>query len=369
MNKRINEYYKKLSDVKEKLMYYKSPLILYDDDPDGVSSFILMFRYLKDAYYTLVKSSPNVSSVYLSKVVEYNPDVIIILDKPLLDESFIEEANLPIFWFDHHIKQKIRHPKLIEINPRDYGITNRPTAHIIYDFIYGDSNNKDSIKTNQDPFDKDMNNLYIATLGCIGDWTLPDFFDKFNAAFPNLASGKVKVEDVLFNSDLGKIIKKVSFALKLPTKKYKKAIKYLLKVNDPYDLLNNYTEESQEFNKKIEYIEEEYNKLLYEAKKSANDSEIIVFIYDAIKNSFTKEISNEMLYLYPNKTIIIGRKKDNEVKMSIRSPKTIPPILEKVLINTNGHGGGHEHACGAVVPEENFDFFIQTFIKEIKNNP
>ena len=81
--------------------------------------------------------------------------------------------------------------------------------------------------------------------------------------------------------------------------------------------------------------------------------------------SFTGDLANELLYKYPDKIILVGRKKNDDVRMSIRSRNTlIPPILEKSLSGLEGYGGGHEYACGANIKEEDF----KEFVKRIKNN-
>ena len=48
------------------------------------------------------------------------------------------------------------------------------------------------------------------------------------------------------------------------------------------------------------------------------------------------------------------REKDDEMRMSLRSNKKLPPIIEKALEGIEGYGGGHEYACGACVKKKNF---------------
>ena len=85
-----------------------------------------------------------------------------------------------------------------------------------------------------------------------------------------------------------------------------------------------------------------------------------VIIYSDAKYSFTKEISNELIYNYPNKIIVIAREKSGEMKCSLRNTgKTnLAELLQKILPQTGGYGGGHEHACGACIPTEKFEAFI-----------
>jgi nanoRNase/pAp phosphatase (c-di-AMP/oligoRNAs hydrolase) len=82
--------------------------------------------------------------------------------------------------------------------------------------------------------------------------------------------------------------------------------------------------------------------------------------------SFTSDLSNELLYRFPNKIIIIGREKDSEIKFSIRSSNVLlPPIIEKALQGMEGYGGGHEYACGAVIKKKDLEDFMERFRKEI----
>jgi single-stranded DNA-specific DHH superfamily exonuclease len=81
--------------------------------------------------------------------------------------------------------------------------------------------------------------------------------------------------------------------------------------------------------------------------------------------SFTGDLSNELLYRFPDKIILVGRKKGEDVRMSLRSKNILlPGILEKSLSGLEGYGGGHEHACGASIKETDF----KEFIERIKNN-
>tara|TARA_B100001971_G_C17862691_1_gene369143 strand:- start:348 stop:602 length:255 start_codon:yes stop_codon:yes gene_type:complete len=83
--------------------------------------------------------------------------------------------------------------------------------------------------------------------------------------------------------------------------------------------------------------------------------------------SFTKDLSNELLYRYPSKIILIGREKNGEYKCSLRSSKIIlKDVVKKALIGLNGYGGGHEHACGCCLrTEEDFNEFVRRIKEEI----
>jgi len=82
--------------------------------------------------------------------------------------------------------------------------------------------------------------------------------------------------------------------------------------------------------------------------------------------SFTSDLSNELLYRYPDKVIIIAREKSGEMKCSLRARNySLPPIIEKSIQGCRGYGGGHEHACGACIAVEDFDRFLENVSQEL----
>ena len=95
---------------------------------------------------------------------------------------------------------------------------------------------------------------------------------------------------------------------------------------------------------------------------------MLVFTYSDDKMSFTGDLANELLYKFPDKIIIVARRKEDDMRMSIRSSKKIiPPILEKSLIGLEGYGGGHELACGANVKQHQFEEFVERMKKKVSD--
>ena len=65
-------------------------------------------------------------------------------------------------------------------------------------------------------------------------------------------------------------------------------------------------------------------------------------------------------------SLIIARRKDDRIIMSLRSTKTVlPPIIKKALNGIDGYGGGHDLACAANVPEQDFTEFINKLKAQI----
>lgn len=333
----------KIQQIREELDNCKNPLFFFDDDPDGLSSFLLLYRYKKEGHGVVIKSVPKLTDMFLAKVHEYDPDKIFILDIAMVDQDFIDKAKRPIVWVDHHEPQKRHGVKYF--NPRmDDKHDNTPTSNICYNVVKQD--------------------IWIAMAGNIGDWHTPEFRGEFCDKYPDLLDSKVKSpEEALFNSSIGKLVRVFSFILKGRTSDVNKCFRVMTRIDTPYEILNQTTPQGKFIYKTYESVNREYEKLLQDVLKHVTKDKLLLYTYKIAAISFTSDISNELLYRYPKKFIIIAREKSGEMRMSIRNKgkKEIPPMLAKALQGLEGYGGGHEHACGANVKVEQFDTFIERF--------
>lgn len=337
---------KKLEEIREYLKKTKKPLFLFDDDPDGLTSYLLLKKYCDKGKGIPLKSSPKIDERYIHKINWFSPDYLFILDKPIISQDFVDLVEPRIIWIDHHPVINVDGVKYYNplINdPKD----NRPVSYWCY-------------KTTKQ-------HMWIAICGIIGDWHIPDFFNEFCEKYSDLV-GKA-IEDpgyMLFETKLGKLIKIFAFSLKGKTNDVKRCINVLEKIDDPYELLNNTTSRARLVNKHFESINKKYQKIYEKALTNIDKSNLFVFIYPSSFHSFTGELANEILYHYPDKFIIVGREKEGEIIMSLRWKNNILPILNKALEKVNGKGGGHENACGSKVSAEDFNIFIEEIRSLIK---
>ena len=93
---------------------------------------------------------------------------------------------------------------------------------------------------------------------------------------------------------------------------------------------------------------------------------MLTFIYSEQSWSFTSELAGELLHLNPKTVVIVAREKSGAMKCSLRARTNIRESLKKALIGIDGYGGGHENACGANIPKEDWDRFLTNFKREIK---
>jgi|TARA_B100001971_G_scaffold149657_1_gene138727 single-stranded DNA-specific DHH superfamily exonuclease len=336
---------KQYQQIKEELDNCQNPLFFFDDDPDGLCAFLLLYRYKKEGHGFVVKTHPKLDARSVPKIEQYDADKVFVLDVAKLEQDFIDECKVPLIWIDHHGPYERHNVKYF--NPRlAKKDENIPTTYMCYKV------------TQQD--------LWIAMLGCVADYYMPDFVDEFKKTYPDLMNNEKLVEEIYFKTKLGKLIKIFSFSLKGKTSGIMKSMKVLTRIESPYEILNQETSKGKFIFQRYEKINTLYDSLLKSALKEAGREKLLVFTYADDKMSFTSDLSNELLYKFPKRIIIVGRKKDDDVRMSIRSKNTlIPPILEKSLAGLEGYGGGHEFACGANVKERDFKEFVERMRESI----
>jgi len=336
-----------IEEIRQEVQFSKRPLIFYHDDPDGVSSYLLFLRAIGDGKGVIVKTRPNIDMKFIHKVEEYDPDRIFILDIAMVEQEFIDNANRPIVWIDHHGVMDRR--KVKYFNPRIKDASdNVPVSTLSYQILERD--------------------IWIAMVGAVGDWTLPPFTDKFREKYPGLLPDDIKrPQDALFASPVGTLVKVFSFVLKGTTGDALKHVKLLSKIESPYEILEQQSEAGKKIYKRYLQINKPYEQLLNDIMRKVGKDRMIVYTYPENKMSFTGDVTNELLYRYPDKVILVGRVKDGEVKCSLRSPSSIVinSMLEKALSGIQGYGGGHEHACGVVVKHEQFKEFVDNLKKEL----
>ena len=335
---------KQLQQIKEELDNSQNPLFFFDDDPDGLCAFLLFYRYKKEGHGFVVKTHPKLDARSAPKIEQYDADKAFVLDIAKLEQDFIDASKVPVIWVDHHgpyerNNVKYFNPRIIQKD------ANIPTTYLCYKVVEQD--------------------LWIAMVGCIADYYLPDFLDEFKKKYPDLLNDKKTVGDLYFKSKVGTLIKIFSFSLKGKTSDVMKNIKILTRIESPYEILNQETAKGKFIFQRYEKINKLYIDLLDSAVKTVGKEKLLVFTYSEDKMSFTGDLANELLYRFPDRIIMVGRKKDDDLRISLRSKNILlPPILEKSLAGLEGYGGGHEYACGANVKESHF----KEFIERIKNN-
>ncbi|MBI2143659.1 DHH family phosphoesterase [Candidatus Woesearchaeota archaeon] len=339
--------------IRTELAASQKPFFLFHDDPDGLVSFLLLKRYIGRGKGMMVKAEPNVNGRFVGPVVRANPDALFVLDVALMQQSFVDEVrrSLPglksIVWIDHHQPVKLNGVRYF--NPRLHAPQNNPPASYLCYKAAGQAGKQD---------------LWLAMAGIVSDWHMPEFADEFTRKFPDLLPKPMTAEEALFTTLLGKLGRIFSFMLKGPTSDAVSCINALERVSSPYEILNRTTTEGRHIYRHFRKISSQYDRLLAEAKTVAEGSKgekFLIFTYKD-RQSLSGDLANELLFLYPNRVIVVGREKADSFMLSFRA-RLVPvlPALQKALVGIDGYGGGHEKACGGSVRKKDFEKFIEKF--------
>lgn len=326
-----------LNEIRSSLAEAKNPLFFFDDDTDGLTSFLLLYRKYKKGHGIAVKAPQTEEMLYLRKIQEYNPDLVVVLDRPVLTQNLLNQIQVPVIWIDHHEpqdKQGARYYNPMVLTKGD----NRPTSYWCYQVVLQD--------------------LWIAMIGIIGDWYVPEMLKGFE--YKNLIGDAKTPDDILFETEFGKLIKIYNFALKGRTTDTRKYINAFIKVQSPLEILNQTTTRGKFIYHHFEKINSHYQEVLDLALKKKGKENVFVFTYPSSEHSFTGTLSNELLHRIDEKILVIAREKEGEMRVSLRGKNTIIlPIIKQALEKVGGTGGGHAMACGANVKKEKFQVFVE----------
>ncbi len=344
---------KEYETIRGELSSAQKPFFLFHDDPDGLTSFLLLKRFTGKGYGMMVKAEPNVNDRFLAAVKSNKPDTIFVLDVALMQQSFVDTVKSETFgvknivWIDHHQPVKLSGVKYF--NPRLHSPQSNPPASYLCWKTVGEKCKAD---------------FWLAMAGIVSDWHMPEFADEFRKLYPDLLPKPMTAEEALFTTPLGKLGRIFSFMLKGPTSEAMACIRALEKVTDPYEILDRTTSHGKFIYRQFKKINSDYEKLLADAKEAADnrmDKKFLIFTYKG-KQSFSGDLANELLFLYPDRILVVGRERQDYHMLSFRA-RNVPvlPALKKALVGIDGYGGGHENASGGSVNKNDFEKFIEQF--------
>ena len=213
-----------LKQIRTMIEKSENPLIFFDDDPDGLVSYLLVRKHFGKGKGVAVKGKPMLDESYLLSVRKYNPDLVVVLDKPIVEQGFVDRVNVPIVWIDHHPVVDIKGVKYYNPRIKD-DKDNRCVSYWCYQLT--------------------KENMWVAAVGIIADYQKPSFLKTFIKKYPKLLKKFKNQKDAMFNSNLGRLIRIFGHSLKGRTDDVNRNIDVLVKIEDPYELLEGKTERSK----------------------------------------------------------------------------------------------------------------------------
>lgn len=352
---------KQIKTIHEKLESAQYPIYIHDDDPDGLCSFLLLYNQYKEGMGLMLKAAPKLDPRFHPKINHLNYDLLVVLDIPQVEQDFIDQAKAKVMWIDHHQVQDQLNVSYFNprIKDKDAYI---PTTRMAYQIVEKKARgHKKYAEANPD--------FWLAMVGCLSDWHMPDFAGKFCKVYPDLMQKDDDIGTALFSRPIGILAKIFSFIYKGPTKEVYRNIKVAMKIKSPYEILNQTTEKGKYLWKMYQKLNGAYEAHIKAAGKEKNKSPILHYNYIDSKFSFTATLATELQYHHKDRVILITRKSEGKYKCSIRAQFPIVEELTLALEGVEGYGGGHPNACGAVVAEEDWDGFLKRFKEELKKKP
>ncbi len=319
------------------------PLFLFDDDPDGLCSFVLLYRYADKGKGIPVKPVPRITLDYERRVQEYGPDAIFILDIANVDQEFLDAMTVPVYWLDHHEPAERENVKYF--NSRTQGKM-EPTTVMAYKTV--------------------KQNMWIGMVGGVADWHLPSFRNTFAKKYPKLWKPVKTPPEALYGTPVGKLVRIISFNLKGKNEDIMKAVRILTRIETPEELLDGTTARAKFLLKRYEKVNKHYVRHVKNAEKHRDKNFLLYEYSDSF--SLSSDLSNELLYRNKGCVVIIARPKDDEMRMSFRGDgkNVVRDAVKELAAKHGGYGGGHEYACGGSIPRANFEQFIADFRKAMK---
>jgi len=343
---------KEIKEIREHLEKAQNPVFFFDNDVDGLVSFILLRRFIGRGKGVAIKSFPELDESYARRVDEFNADYVFILDKPIVSESFLEEIrkkNIPVVWIDHHDV-----PKPKKINNLSYynsldGELGEPISYVSY-VVSGK-------KTD----------AWISLIGCISDNYIPPFYDDFVKDYPTVSiRNPDSAFQVLYETDLGKMILMFSFSLKDRTSSVVAMINFLFNVKSPFEILKEDSNNKNIFKRYVQ-VRKFYDKILEKAKRVARGPKKLIFFQYGGDMSLSADIANELSYRFPGKVILVAYSKGASANISIRGSVDVREITLKALKEIpNSSGGGHKFATGAKMSFDDLPKFKRIFEEELE---
>ncbi len=342
---------KQIKEIKEHLNKAQNPVFFFDNDQDGLCSFLLLQRYLGRGKGVAIKSFPGLTKDYFRKVNELKADYIFILDKAVVLEEFfkeVEKTNIPVVWIDHHI-------------------TNEPIPDFVnyYNPLLNKSKSEEPVTALCYQVTNKKDDLWIAVVGCISDKFLPEFYNEFEKKYPDLSIKSKKILDIYYKSQIGKISKILSFGLKDRTTNVVNMMRFLIKVKTPYEVLQE-NSKNYAMHSRFKQVESTYQKFLKKAISIGKKQGKMVFFQYGGDLSISGDLANELSYSFPDKLIVVAYLKGIKTNISIRGKKSRDLLLEAIKDLEEVSGGGHEEAVGGQIRSEDIEKFRENLEKLVK---
>jgi len=342
---------KELNEIKQHLENAVNPVFFYDNDADGLCSYLLLRRFINRGNGAIVRSFPALGIDYFKRIEELSADYIFILDKPVVSKEFfdeVEKINIPVVWIDHHEINKKDIPKFVHYyNPLfSKKKSNEPVTAICYELT------------------KRKEDLWLAVIGCVSDKFFPDFYSEFLKQFSDLSIDSKDAFKIYYDSLIGKVARIFGCGLKDSARNIVFMQRFLEKVKSPHFILEE-SEDTKFMHARFNFINKRQEKLISKAISEAKDN--FIFFKYAGDLSISSDLSNELIYRFPDKLILVVYANGYKANISGRGKNIRKIVLDSINGLDGATGGGHEMAVGAQINISQLEEFEKRFMEFLNN--
>ncbi len=216
-----------IAEIREHLEKAQNPVFFFDNDADGLCSFLLLQRFIGRGKGVAIKSFPELNESHFRRVNELNADYIFVLDKPSISEEFLKkvsELNLPIVWVDHH-------------SPEDRLNKTIPDFVFYYNSFSKKKNFGEPVTAICWKITNRKKDIWLAVAGVISDKFFPEFYSEFKNKYPELSIDSKSAFEIFYKSEIGKVARLIGAGLKDKTTNVVRMLKFLMNANSPHEVL------------------------------------------------------------------------------------------------------------------------------------
>ncbi len=331
-----------LKTIRTLLEQSASPFFLYDNDADGLCSFVLLRRFLGRGEGSAVRSNPDIDVRYAHQALAHGADLVVVLDRPYLGDSFLRELesrNIPVLWIDHHqVDSSHREHSLVHaFNPC---FAANPSHEPVTHWSYLISSRAED--------------CWIAVMGCIADHFLPPYVSLVKKTYPELWASVKKPFEAYYTTELGFLARMIAFGLKSPPSQVSVFERSLYSCSSPHDF-KAALDSSEPFAEEIRSLAHRYKTLIERACAEVN-GQFIFFTYGG-ETSMSSEIANELSFRYPSSYVLVTHTKPGILALSLRGNNVLSFIEQVLPLFPRASGGGHRDAVGVRLPSSELNSF------------
>ncbi len=341
-----------VKEISEHLEKAQNPLFFYDNDQDGLCSFLLLQKLFGRGKGIPVKSFPGLTAEYFRRINELKADYVFILDKPVVEKPFwekMQQINMPVVWIDHHEIDEDEIPDFVNYyNP----LFNKPATNEPVTFLCHQVNSR-------------KDDLWLAVIGCISDRFLPDFYEDFKQQYPELCVNSKNPFEIFYKSELGKIARIFGFSLKDRITNVIQMQKFLMNSKNPYDVLNE-TSKNKTMHERFNQVNKKYLKFMEKARENRERYKKLLYFQYGGDMSISADLSNQLSYDFPDKVVVVVYVSGVKANISARGKNVRNMILDSIEGIEGATGGGHEEAVGAQMKVEYLEKFKERLVNFVE---